>query len=85
MYQILAVANEAKRIAQSVRDDADDGAFRGPPGIDYKFGNGLALDSENNTLYVDTAKSVENDNTRPITAAAVYTEIGNINALLETI
>ena len=36
-------------------------------------------------LSVDTAAAVEQDNTRPITAAAVYTEVGNINALLETI
>ena len=31
------------------------------------------------------ATSAEEDNTRPITSAAVYTEIGNINALLATI
>lgn len=31
------------------------------------------------------ASSAEQDNTLPITAAAVYTEIGNINALLATI
>lgn len=36
-------------------------------------------------LSVDKADSVEGDNTRPITAAAVYTEVGNINALLATI
>lgn len=35
--------------------------------------------------WVPPANSVEEDNTRPITAAAVYTEIGNINALLATI
>lgn len=35
--------------------------------------------------WVPPANSVEQDNTRPITAAAVYTEIGNINALLATI
>ena len=35
--------------------------------------------------WVTPANSVEQDNTRPITAAAVYTEIGNINALLATI
>lgn len=37
------------------------------------------------TLTVDTASSAQSDNTRPITSAAVYTEIGNINALLATI
>lgn len=35
--------------------------------------------------WVPPANSVEQDNTKPITAAAVYTEIGNINALLATI
>ena len=35
--------------------------------------------------WVAPASSAEQDNTRPITAAAVYTEIGNINALLATI
>ena len=35
--------------------------------------------------WVTPASNVEEDNTRPITAAAVYTEIGNINALLATI
>lgn len=36
-------------------------------------------------LSVVKATSVEGDNTHPITAAAVYTEVGNINALLATI
>lgn len=35
--------------------------------------------------WVPPASHAEADNTRPITAAAVYTEIGNINALLATI
>lgn len=35
--------------------------------------------------WLTPASSAEQDNTRPITAAAVYTEIGNINALLATI
>lgn len=36
-------------------------------------------------LSVPVASEPEEDNTRPITAAAVYTEIGNISALLATI
>ena len=35
--------------------------------------------------WITPATSAEQDNTRPITAGAVYTEIGNINALLATI
>ena len=36
-------------------------------------------------LSVDMAGDISEDNTRPISSAKVYTEIGNINALLETI
>lgn len=39
----------------------------------------------NGVLKVDTAPNVEQDNTKPITSAAVYTEVGNINALLSLI
>lgn len=35
--------------------------------------------------WVAPATSAEQDNARPITAGAVYTEIGNINAILATI
>lgn len=35
--------------------------------------------------WISPASAVEQDNTRPITSAAVYTEIGNINALLASI
>ena len=35
--------------------------------------------------WITPASRAEEDNTRPITSAAVYTEIGNINALLATI
>ncbi len=49
-----------------------------------RVGENLKID-ESGVLSVDTANAVEQDNTRPVTAAAVYTEVGNINALLETI
>lgn len=42
-------------------------------------------DSDYNVAWISPADSAEQDNTRPITAAAVYTEIGNINILLATI
>lgn len=51
----------------------------------YQIGSGLKLDAETNTLSVDTADAVEKDNTKPVTSAAVYAEVGNINALLATI
>lgn len=42
-------------------------------------------DTDFDVEWITPANSAEQDNTRPITAAAVYTEIGNINALLATI
>ena len=47
-------------------------------------GDDLAVTSTG-LLSVVKANRVEQDNTHPITAAAVYTEVGNINALLQTI
>ena len=57
----------------------------GSGGGGYTIGDGLKLDEATNTLSVDTAAAVEKDNTKPVTSAAVYTEVGNINALLATI
>lgn len=57
----------------------------GGTGGGYNIGSGLKLDRESNTLSVDTANNVEQDNTRPITSAAVYTTVGNIEVLLGTI
>lgn len=54
-------------------------------GSGYAIGDGLKLDPENNILSVDTADAVEQDNTKPVTSAAVATQIGNIAVLLETI
>lgn len=49
-----------------------------------KVGDNLKIDSAGR-LSVDTADEVEGDNTRPITAAAVYSTVGNIEILLGTI
>ena len=57
----------------------------GSGGGGYTIGDGLKLDAATNPLSVDTAAAVEKDNTKPVTSAAVYTEVGNINALLATI
>lgn len=54
-----------------------------PGGVDFETDETLTL--EDGVLSVNTAKTVEQDNTLPITSAAVYTEVGNINALLATI
>lgn len=44
-----------------------------------------ASDADFDAEWVAPANAVEADNTLPITSAAVYMEVGNINALLATI
>ena len=53
-------------------------------GVSLEIGDSLKWDADGK-LSVDTADAAEQDNTRPITSAAVYTEIGNIEAILKTI
>lgn len=50
-----------------------------------KIGRGLTMDEETNTLSVDIAEAVEEDNAKPVTSAAVYTQLGNIETLLHSI
>lgn len=66
-------------------DAINEARSSGGTGGGYTIGDGLKLDAATNTLSVDTAAAVEKDNTKPVTSAAVYTEVGNINALLATI
>ena len=60
-----------------------DGKALGGGAGGYAIGDGLKV--ENGKLSVDTATAAEQDNTKPITSGAVYTAVGNINALLATI
>ena len=46
-----------------------------------KIGDNLKI-TKDGVLSVDTADAVEQDNTKPVTSAAVHTEIGNIEVLL---
>lgn len=57
----------------------------GGSGTSFNIGSGLILNTETNTLSVDVADAAEEDNTRPISSAAVYSQIGNIAAILDTI
>ena len=56
----------------------------GESGTSYRIGYGLKL-TAGDILEVDAANAVEQDNTLPVTSAAVYTQVGNIDALLQTI
>lgn len=54
-------------------------------GIQSNLIAGDNIEIKENKISVLTADKVEQDNTKPITSSAVYTEVGNINALLQTI
>lgn len=60
--------------------DSDDSGS----GINYKIGHGLKI-VNGDTLQVDAADAAQQDNTLPITSAAVYQITGNIDALLQQI
>ena len=49
-----------------------------------RVGENLRI-SADGVLSVDTATAIEEDNTRPVTSAAVQTTVGNIEILLKTI
>lgn len=49
-----------------------------------KLGSGLIFD-ETGAVSVDVASEAQEDNTRPISSGAVYTIVGNVDALLQTI
>ena len=53
-------------------------------GGSFSLGHALTWD-EQGRLAVQVADTAEEDNTLPITAAAVHTELGNIEILLHTI
>ena len=53
-------------------------------GGSFSLGHALMWDSQGR-LAVQVADTAEEDNTLPITAAAVHTELGNIEILLQTI
>ena len=55
----------------------------GGEGVRFETDNTLTL--KDGILSVNTTDVVEEDNTLPVTSAAVYVEVGNINALLATI
>lgn len=76
-------------IIQSSDNKGGSGDYDLPIASDKKLGGvmvgeNLAI-SDTGVLSVTTADDVEEDNTKPITSAAVHVEIGNINVLLASI
>lgn len=85
---INASLNELQDLVQQAKDSVSNVVATTPAtrstlgGI--IVGDDLSI-TEEGVLSVDKTANFSADNTKPVTAAAVYTEIGNINALLQTI
>ena len=60
-------------------------ASGGPGGVGTNLMPGENIDITDGVISVITTDEVEQDNTKPVTSAAVYTEVGNIGVLLKTI
>lgn len=87
--QIMALLNtiqEDKVTPEQVQEAVNNYLDENPVDVGVKFTTDATLNlSEDGVLSVNTANVVEKDNTLPVTSAAVHVEVGNINALLETI
>ena len=78
--QVLEAGTSAKEAAERAEEAAKQAESAVPSGS-LSIGDGLKWGADGK-LTVDTADKVEQDNTKPVTSAAVHTEIGNIEALL---
>ena len=79
-------AAQAAADAKAAREAAERAEAAAGTGINgLVVGTGLVYDKTTGMLRVDAANEVERDNTLPVTSGAVYTELGNIEALLSTI
>lgn len=80
--RVLAAGAKAVDAAEAAEQAASRAESSVPAGS-LEIGNGLKFSG--GKLVVDTSEKVEQDNTKPVTSAAVFTEIGNIEALLAAI
>ena len=78
--KILEAGTSAKEAAERAEEAAKKAESAVPAGS-LSIGDGLKWAADGK-LIVDTADKVEQDNTKPVTSAAVHTEMGNIEALL---
>lgn len=81
--QVNAAALSAEGFAKRAEEAAKRAEAAEGGGVAFEVDETLTL--ENGILSVNTADVVEEDNTLPVTSAAVNTTVGNINILLSTI
>ena len=75
--------NGLRKYNELIQKKIKESAGTGGSAINLEPGENIKI--EDNVISVVTTDEVEADNTKPITSAAVYTEVGNINILLQTI
>lgn len=75
---MLYLMSAGERITQGVRINKNGG-------VDFTTDATLSLDPETKVLSVQTTDDISENNALPITAAAVYSTVGNIEVLLGTI
>ena len=78
--KVLEAGTSAKEAAERAEEAAKKAESAVPSGS-LSIGDGLKWGADGKPT-VDAADKVEQDNTKPVTSAAVHTEIGNIEALL---
>lgn len=86
LSQLLEAAKNANDTASRLMEMAESGEFDGKDGKDgvtYTAGHAISIDGD--TISVEMADGVSSDNTLPISSADVYTIVGNINSILNTI
>lgn len=85
--QVVGFDADGNAVAQVWSGGGSGGAMI--PATDESLGGIIVGDNlkitKEGVLSVDTADNAESDNTRPITSAAVHTQLGNIEVLLGTI
>lgn len=84
ILKLLNEINENKVTPEQIEDAVTDYLEENPIKM-FKTDETLTLDPHTNVLTVNRADKAEQDNTLPITSAAVHTELGNIEVLLANI
>ena len=78
----LTVTSASGTTSADLKGDKGD---KGDPGESVSFTTDNSLTLENDVLKVNAADAVEADNNLPVTSAAVYAVLGDIESLLSTI
>lgn len=76
--------NGLRKYNELIQKEINNSGGSGGGTTNLKAGENINI-TDDGVISVVTTDEVEQDNTKPITSAAVYTEVGNIGVLLKTI